>query len=164
LHAVKVILSLPPDRLAGTGPAQRHTVRVNLLRRAQFLVAAARRIQQAIVTARSQDQPVTSAIAGAVTTERRYLGQHVAASARRMQGAVAVDGLASVHGGILSWNTVKDSRTTAECLAAAGKNFKANRPPVLSDGTVAYPGAAHGSTCRCYPGPPRRDAPLLPSS
>jgi uncharacterized protein with gpF-like domain len=164
LHAVMVIVQWPPDRMEGTGPAQRWTVRANLLRRAQFLISAARRIQQAIVAARSQGQPVKAAIADAVTAERRFLAQHVAASARRMRAATAVDGLAAIHGGTLGWNTVKDKRTTPECLAAAGSNFKATRPPVLADGTVAYPGAAHGSTCRCYPGPPRHGAPLLPSS
>lgn len=159
-----LVASLPQEAMKGTGPAQRNAVRSNLLRRASFFLNAARRTQAAIVAARSQNQPVTGAVRDALAAEKRYLQQHLDASATRVKAAAAVDVLAAKHGNILGWNTVKDSHTTAECLDAADKNFKASRPPVLSDGTVAYPGGAHGSTCRCFPSAPHRGAKVLPSS
>jgi hypothetical protein len=157
-------LTWPQEAMEGTGPAQRWAIRANLVRRASFFLHAARRTQQAIVSARSQGKPVLAAVGDALTAEKRWLAQHIAASTARVKAAAAVDGLAAVHGDLLGWNTVVDSHTTAECLAAAGMNFKASRPPVLSDGTVAYPGGAHGSTCRCFPSAPHRGARVLPSS
>jgi len=156
--AAALVLSGPRDiPLKGPpGPAVRWAVRHNLLRKASFFLNAARRTQQAIKAARSQDQPATAAIRTALAAEKTYLGQHVAASAQRVQAASAVDGMAAKHGDLLGWNTVKDSRTTAECYEAAGKNFHAARPPA-----IGFPGATHPN-CRCYPGPPHPGAKVLP--
>lgn len=154
--AVTMVLQWPPDALEGTGPAQRHAIRQNLLRRAQFMLNAAKRTQQAIVSARSHNEPVMDAVADAVSAERRYLGQHIAASTGRVRVATAVDGMAAVHGNLIGWKTVKDSRTTAECYAADKHNFRADKPP-----RIGLPGATHPN-CRCTPVPPYRNAPVLP--
>ncbi len=66
--------------------------------------------------------------------------------------------MASAHGDLLGWNTVKDSRTTAECYAADKRNFRASMPPA-----IGYPGATHPN-CRCYPSAPFKGAKVLPSS
>jgi uncharacterized protein with gpF-like domain len=142
--------------MEGTGPAQRWAIRANLLRRASFLLNAARRTQQAIVAARSKDQPVMAAIRDALATEQRFMAQHVQASTGRVQAATAVDGMASTYGNLLGWKTVRDKRTTAECYAADKHNFHADRPPA-----IGYPGATHPN-CRCTPVPPFKNAPVLP--
>jgi hypothetical protein len=158
-----LVASWPHDAMEGTGPAQRWAIRQNLIRRASFFLAAARRVQAAIVAARSRDEPVLAAIRDALGRERQWMSQHIAASTQRVKAATAVDGMAAVHGDLLGWRATLDGRTTAECRKASGSNFHAGRPPVLSDGTVAFPGAVH-SRCRCIPVPPRRGAPVLPSS
>lgn len=154
--AAALVASWPHDTLEGTGPAQRWAVRQNYARRASFLLHAARRTQQAIVSARSKDQPVMAAIRDALAAEKRFMSQHIAASTQRVQAASAVDGMASTHGNLLGWNTVMDSRTTAECYAADKKNFHASRPPA-----IGYPGATHPN-CRCFPSAPFKGAPVLP--
>jgi len=161
--AAALVVSAPQDAVKATGPASRQVMRTNLLRRAQFVLAAARRTQQAVKAARSQDQPVMAAIRDALTIEKQYLSQHVAANAGRVEAASAVDAAAAKHGPLLGWLAVKDSHTTAECRGASGKNFRADRPPVLSDGTVAFPGTVHVH-CRCVPVGPFKGAPVLPSS
>jgi len=153
-----LMLSWPHEALEGTGPAQRWAVKAGLQRRASFFLHAARRVQAAIVAARSKDEPVMAAIRDALTAEKRYLGLHVEASRQRVAAAAAVDGMAATHGDLLSWNAVLDPRCTPECRAADGKSFHAGRPPA-----IGYPGTTHPK-CRCYPGPPHRDAPMLPSS
>jgi hypothetical protein len=160
--AIALIMQWPPDRLEGTGPAQRHAVRQNLVRRAQFLVHAAVRIQAAITGARSKDEPVMAAIRDAIAAERRFLSQHIAASTQRVRAASAVDGMAAVHGNLLGWQSAEDSNCTPGCAAASGKNFRADRPPII-EGSPAYPGTVHGATCRCRPVAPFKDAALLPS-
>jgi SPP1 gp7 family putative phage head morphogenesis protein len=150
-----LVASWPHEAMEGTGPAQRWAIRANLARRASFFLHAARRTQQAIVAARSKDQPVMAAIRDALTAEKRFMAQHIQASTGRVQAASAVDGMASTYGNLLGWNTVKDSRTTAECYAADGKSFYADNPPL-----IGYPGATHPN-CRCLPGPPRKGAPVL---
>ena len=153
--------SWPHEGLEGTGPAQRWAIRVNYLRRAQFFLAAARRVHAAIVAARSRDEPVLAAIRDALGSERRFMSQHVAACSQRVRAASAVDGMAAVHGDLLGWRATLDDRTTAECAKASGKNFRADRPPVLSDGTAAFPGTVH-SRCRCRPVAPFKGAAVLP--
>lgn len=157
-----LIASWPHEVMEGTGPAQRWAVKANLLRRAQFFLAAAKRTQQAIVAARSQDEPVIAAIRDALTTEKRFMGQHIAASTGRIQAASAVDGAASTYGPLLGWQAVKDKRCTPGCANASGKNFRADRPPIV-EGHPAFPGMVHGATCRCIPVAPFKGAKVLPS-
>jgi hypothetical protein len=151
-----LMLSWPQDVMEGTGPATHHMVRTNTLRRATFFLNACKRVQAAVIAARSKDEPVRPAIAAAIMIEKRYQAQQVAMAHQRLKAASAIDGLASTYGDLLGWNTVKDSRTTAECYAADRKNFRADRPPI-----IGFPGATHPN-CRCYPSRPFRDAAVLP--
>jgi hypothetical protein len=161
--ATALVLSWPQEAMEGTGPAQRWAVRANLVRRAGFLLNAGRRVQAALIAARSQNLPARGAIAGALAAEKRYLAQHVAASTGRVAAATAVDGMAAVHGNLLGWQALKDKRCTPGCAAASGRNFRADRPPVV-EGYPAYPGTVHGATCRCRPVAPFRGAALLPAA
>lgn len=162
LRAVATLmLSWPHEVMEGTGPAQRWAIRANLLRRAQFMLAACRRVQAAIVAARSRDDPVLPAIQDALTAERGYMSQHIAASGQRVTAATRVDGMASTYGNVLGWQAVKDSKCTPGCRRASGRNFRADRPPMI-EGHPSLPGAVHGSTCRCLPVPPFKDAPVMP--
>jgi hypothetical protein len=157
LRAVAALmLSWPPAVLEGTGPASRWAVRTNALRRAAFFLHACRRVQAAISAARARNEPVMEAVREALAAERRFMSQQIAASLKRTEAASAVDGAAAMHGPLLGWNAVLDSRTTAECRAADGKSFSADRPPL-----IGYPGTVH-SRCRCWPGPPRKGALILP--
>jgi hypothetical protein len=151
-----LILSWVPDSMEGTGPATHWAIRTNAQRRAQYFLAACKRVQAAAVDARSKGEPVKDAILAAIATERRYLTQMAAMAHQRVKAASAVDGLAAMHGDLLGWNSVLDPRCTPECRAANGKSFYADRPPL-----IGYPGASHPG-CRCFPGPPRRGAPVLP--
>lgn len=161
LRAVCVLMmSWPQDTLEGTGPAQRHAIRTNSLRRAQFLLSACKRVQAAITAARSQGTPVLDAIRKALALERRWLGLHVQMSDRRIRAASAVDGLAGTYGNILGWNAIIDQATTPGCRAANGSNFRADRPPVI-EGNPSLPGAVH-ERCRCWASGPHKGAPILP--
>jgi SPP1 gp7 family putative phage head morphogenesis protein len=151
-----LVMSWPQDVLEGTGPATRWAVRTNALRRAQFLLAACRRVQQAIVAARSHGEPVRQALKDALAAEKRYMAQHIAASQQRITATTRIDSAASQYGNLLSWNAVLDPRCTPECRAADGKSFYADNPPA-----IGYPGTTHPN-CRCFPGPPRRGAAILP--
>ena len=161
LSAVAALaLSWPHGVLEATGPASRWAIRTNLLRRAQFFLSACQRVQQAIVAARSKNQPVMDAVRAAITAEQRFMGQHVAMSRRRVSAGSAVDGMAATYGNLLGWNAVIDAATTYGCRHANGRNFYADHPPVV-EGSPALPGAVHGR-CRCFAGPPRRGARVLP--
>src|ERR1039458_5784684 len=107
-----LVLSWPHDVLEGTGPASRWAIRTNLLRRAQFFLSACQRVQQAIVAARSKNQPVMDAVRAAITAEQRYMSQMIAMAQRRVSAASAVDGAASTYGDLLGWNAVIDAATT----------------------------------------------------
>jgi hypothetical protein len=67
---------------------------------------------------------------------------------QRELAAARVDSAAMLYGRLLGWNTVVDSHTTPDCLAADGRNFYADKMP-----RIGYPGTVH-ATCRCYPGQP----------
>ena len=157
LSAVAALaLSWPHGVLEATGPASRWAIRTNLLRRAQFFLSACQRVQQAIVAARSKNQPVMDAVRAAITAEQRYMTAHLAASQQRVSASSAVDGMAATYGNLLGWNAVIDPRCTPECKAANHKNFYADRPPA-----IGYPGTTHPN-CRCFPSKPFRGAPVLP--
>jgi uncharacterized protein with gpF-like domain len=133
-------------------------IRLNALRRAQFTVMAARRLTSSILTARSRGQTARQALAEALPRERRYFGQHIEAAWQRARAAAQVDSTAASYGPVLGWYTVRDRRTSAECLAANGKNFRADVMPA-----IGWPGAVHNH-CRCYPGPPVPGARMLSST
>lgn len=155
-----LVASWPHEVMEGTGPATRWAVRANLSRRASFFLHAAKRVQQAVTAARSQGQPLGAAARDALGDERRFMSQHIAASTQRIAAASAVDGMAAMNGNLLGWLAVKDKRCTPGCAWASGKNFRADRPPVI-EGHPSLPGAVHGASCRCRPVPPFRDAPVM---
>jgi hypothetical protein len=156
--ALSVTMSMPPEAKGFYGPATSNIVRLNLLRRAQFTVASARRVQGALRDARSSDKPLGQALAQAVTAERRYYGQHLLASWGRDNAAARVDSQAMQSGRLLGWYTVNDSHTSAECRAANRHNFYADQMPA-----IGYPGMVHPH-CRCLPGPPVPGAPMVGSN
>jgi hypothetical protein len=71
--------------------------------------------------------------------------------------------MAAVHGNLLGWQATKDPKCTPGCAFSSGKNFRADRPPIV-EGHPSYPGAVHGSSCRCVPVAPFKGAKVLPSS
>ncbi|MGH3303261.1 MAG: hypothetical protein ACRDOK_16585 [Streptosporangiaceae bacterium] len=156
--ALDAVMTSPPERREGIGAASSAIARLNLMRRAQFTVAAARRITADLKQARSQGTSLRAALAAGVSRERRYFGQHLDAIQQRTQAAALVDSKAADFGDLLGWYTVRDKHTSAECLAAGGKNFYASTMPL-----IGYPGGVHPH-CRCYPGRPHTGAALLPSA
>lgn len=155
--ALGVVMSFPPDRSGAPGPATLNMIRQNELRRAQFLVNCAYRLEQDIRRGDALGLDPRQVLDAAVARERRYLAQHAEAIWGRAQAGARVDSAASLYGPLLGWNTVLDRHTSAECKAADGKNFRADQVPL-----IGYPGSAHPH-CRCYPGPPHPGAALLPS-
>lgn len=106
------------------------------LMRARYLVAAARRLTQALLDRAPFD--------AALRQERRYLDQHRTAGRNRARAAAELDRVATEAGPWLRWHTVIDSRTDAECLALDGTVFTLDNLP---GGLI--PGAVH-ARCRCY--------------
>lgn len=99
--------------------------------RAQYILAAARRLTAAISSDRFD---------AALAAEQKYLAAHVKAGQNRRAAAKRVDDLGT-H--VLVWRTVMDEKTTPECAAMDGRLFMASNPP---GGMI--PGAVH-SRCRC---------------
>lgn len=156
--ALSVVMGMPPESKGFYGPATSTIARLNLMRRAQFTVASARRVQQSLIGARSAGTPLSRALADAVTRERRYYGQHLLASWGRDNAAARVDSQAMTSGRLLGWYTVLDSHTSAECRAANRHNFYADQMP-----RIGYPGMVHPA-CRCLPGPPVPGVPMVGAS
>ena len=153
-------LSMPLPVMEGTGPASRFAVRTNTLRRAQFFLAAAQRVQAAADKAKAHGEPVIPAVQKAALAEQRFFGQHVTMGTKRITAASAVDGMASTYGNLLGWNAILDDRTTPGCRAANGKNFLADDPPVV-EGAPSLPGAVH-LQCRCWATQAHPGAPVMP--
>jgi hypothetical protein len=150
-----VVLGHPPEATGISGPATERIWRLNLIRRAQYVVAAVLRLHREVDGAVSRgENPLTALLAG-VERERRYYALHLLAGWNRMDAAARVDTAVMQVGLLLGWNTVIDSHTSPECLAANGHNFRADHMP-----KIGYPGAVHPH-CRCYAGPPRPGANLL---
>jgi len=129
--------------------------------RAMYLVAAADRLALAGGLGASPKQ------AAAQAQEARYFLRHLEAEDRRMRSAALQDTAALLNADretpstdraeLLNWRAVMDDRTTFECRMADGKNFRADKMPL-----VGWPGAVHVH-CRCSAGPEVPGAPLLPS-
>lgn len=151
--ALDIVMAMPPATEGFFGPATAEITRLNLMRRAQFTVACALRLQQAFGRRRSGQS--ASAFARQLADERRYYGQQLMAGWGRSQAAAHVDSASMEHGPLLGWYTVDSPTTTADCQAAAGHNFYADRMP-----PIGYPGMVHPG-CRCQPGPPFPGAPLV---
>jgi hypothetical protein len=158
LVALTVVMEMPPEQTGAVGSATLNASRTNLIRRAQFALNASRRLTSDVVEARSRGEGIRQALAAGMARERRYFGQHRDAIWQRAQAAMNVDMAAWNYGDLLGWRTVLDSRTSADCRAANGANFYASSPPL-----IGYPGSVHPH-CRCYAGPPRIGARMLPSA
>ena len=137
----------------GTNEVMEETIRTNLIRRAQYLLNAARRLQHEADDQKSlpgnSKLSVTKAIVESLKTEARYYQLHLQASRARELGASKVDIAAALHGTKLGWYAVVDDRTTKDCLQANGKNFYTTKRPV-----IGWPGVGPHMNCRCYAGPP----------
>src|SRR5262249_5804239 len=129
--AIEVVMSMPPDRQGISGSATGRVARLNLLRRAQFAVSAGRRITADLRSARSRGIPLSQALLGGITRERRYFGQHILAIWQRQRAAAQADSAAMTLGRLLGWHTVLDNHTSAECRAANGKNFNVDQMPLI---------------------------------
>lgn len=153
-----VAMDSPPPVTGVVGHASEQTSRQNLLRRAQFVVSAGKRLAGDIRQARAQGKPVSAALLDGLARERRYYSMHVAAMWNRATAAGKTDMAALEHGDLLGWLAVmNDRKTSPECRAASGKNFRASAMP-----KIGYPGSVHPH-CRCMPVAPWPGAPLLPS-
>lgn len=104
--------------------------------RAQYLLAAARRLSAALAG---------GTYAAALIMERRYLQMHVVVGRGRRAAARAVDAVAEKHPNrLLVWHTQQDTRVESRCAALEGRLFTVGNPP-----GGEYPGAVH-PRCRCY--------------
>ncbi|NMH98900.1 phage minor head protein [Pseudonocardia acidicola] len=129
------------------GPAQRAQDRLNLTRRSQYLVNAARRVYATVQAGKT--------IAEAIAAERGHFDAHRLMQQRRQTAGAAMDAAAQEHGPVLGWNAVLDGKTDAVCAALDGKNFSITHPP-----KAGLPGAVH-PFCRCTAGPPHPGAPVV---
>lgn len=154
---LRVVMTTPPGLTGAWGPATLTTERLNLMRRSQFVVSAARRVTADLVSARSHGRPLSAQLVASVTRERRYYAQHLMAVWQRSNAGAAADSAAMTYGLLLGWHAKADGHTSRECLAANGRNFYADHMPL-----IGYPGAVHPH-CRCQPGPPFPGARLVPS-
>jgi len=155
MAALQVVMDRPPDRTGFYGPATAQIARLNLIRRAQFMVNSSRRFNETLARVAAGGADPRELLAQ-MAAERRYYGQHQEAVWNRMQAAAVVDSRVMDYGPLLGWYSVNDRRTSLECRRANRHNFRADDMP-----SIGFPGAVHPH-CRCWPGPPIRGAALLP--
>lgn len=136
--AMRLIEQTPTARTRTQGPAAQLVAAGESTYRAAYLLAAAGRVQEAVAAGKTLEE--------ALAAEARNTDAHLAAQANRAKTAAAVDKAAARYrSGLLGWKAVMDSRTSAECRAANGKNFSITAPPA-----IGFPGAVHPH-CRCRP-------------
>jgi len=158
-EAVELLFSIPQVRglvrlspRAGAHAATHAVYRLNVMRRASYLVQASRRL----TTAKRGGQ---EALSRALVVERRWLQAHLAAQAQRQTVGDQVAAVARRQerqakkdqtdwNGLLGWYAVNDERTSSECRKADGRNFDPKQVPL-----IGFPGSVHVH-CRCKPGPP----------
>ena len=88
LGAVLTMVTKHPRPATGvTGAASAQVSRMNAARRAQYVVAATKRIQAAVAEARAKGVPEDEAFAAALATEQRYYELHLDAIASRAYAA-----------------------------------------------------------------------------
>lgn len=151
------VMASPPPVTGIIGAASEQSARMNAARRAQYVLAATRRVIVAARDARAKGQPAGDAIRAQIAREQRYYSQHQAAMWNRAAAAGKTDMAALEHGNLLGWLTKFDDRTSAECRAAHGKNYYASAMP-----DIGFPGSVH-PRCRCLPSAPWPGGKLLPS-
>lgn len=158
LGAVLTMVTEHPVPVPGaSGAASAQVSRMNAARRAQFVIAASKRVLGAARDARAKGEPVPAAIAGQLARERQFYAQHRAAMRNRADAAGETDKAAAKHGNLLGWLAKNDDRTSPECAAASGKNYYASHMP-----EIGFPGAVHPN-CKCMPVAPWPGGKLLPS-
>jgi len=156
--ALQIVMSMPPEATGIAGPATAQVSYLNQVRRGQMVLSIGRRLTGDMRSARSNGKSALRALLDGVTRERRYFGMHRDAIWSRAKAAMAVDMAAMEHGLLLGWMTHRDDRVTPDCLAADGKNFRADQMPL-----IGFPGTVHAK-CRCTPVGPFPGAPMLPSA
>jgi len=131
--------------LPGDGPATRGAMAREPVYDAWFLLNTARRVQERMAAGKNAED--------AIRPERQYVEQRERARVERRKAAETVDAEARQPGQlrvdgrvVLAWRAHNDDRTTWECVAADGRWFYADTPPL-----IGYPGMPHGGTCRCVP-------------
>lgn len=161
LGAVLTLVTEHPHPVTGViGPASAQVSRMNAARRAQYVMAASKRVLGAAREARAHGTSVKDAVAGQLARERRFFEQHQAAMWFRAAAAGKIDMAVAVHGDLLGWYAVRgDGRTTPDCKAADKHNFYVSRPP-----DIGLPGIGPHFGCRCEPGPPWPGGKLLAGS
>lgn len=160
LGAVLGMVLAQPHPVTGViGPASEQTSRMNAARRAQYVLAASKRVLGAARQARAKGESVTGAVRQQMARERKFFEQHQAAMWQRATAAGKIDLEAAVHGPLLGWYAKHDKRTTAECLKADRHNFYVTRPP-----DIGLPGIGPHAGCRCEAGPPWPNGKLLAGS
>ena len=151
--ALGIVMGMPPDAEGFHGPAGAQVARLNLARRAMFLVASIFRL--------NGDDSLIRAGASrglwqdSLDRERRFYGQQLVAGWWRTRAGAQVDSASMMFGRRLGWYAVRDSRTSPECRAAHGRNFYADAMP-----RIGFPGMVH-PRCRCLPGTPFPGAALV---
>jgi hypothetical protein len=156
--ALQIVMSMPPEATGIAGPATAQVAYLNQVRRGQMVVSIGRRITGDLRSAVSAGKNPLRALLDGVERERRYFGMHRDAIWSRAKAAMAVDMAVLDHGLLLGWQTYRDDHTTPDCLAADGKNFRADSMPL-----IGFPGTVHAK-CRCKPVGPFPGAPMLPSA
>jgi hypothetical protein len=151
------VMASPPPVTGVIGAASAQTSRMNTARRAQYVLAASKRVLGAARDARAKGEPVGAAFRDALATERRYYLMHLAAMKNRAAAAGETDKAAAKYGDLLGWNAVLDGHTSPECRSANGWNYYASSMP-----DIGYPGGVHDS-CRCSPSAPHPGGKLLPA-
>ena len=132
--AARLVLAWSDPTTEPHGAAGARMQRLNIQRRAQYLLAAARRITRQLGPDRSRE-----AVVKALQAERRYWQQHVYAGQKREQAAATSDSVAAQDGvqqptdtrgrvgTVLGWMARMDDRTTAECRAVMQEFFRTRR-------------------------------------
>ncbi|MDP9437677.1 MAG: hypothetical protein M3P49_02875, partial [Actinomycetota bacterium] len=137
--AAALALASPPSLKPGAGELELRASLENVLVRGFYVVAAARRLSEAVRG--TSDAPVRERLSKAVRTERGHLSAHIKARAKNLEGARKTDRARELYGDVLSWNH-GETRTPADPrldhLSADGKNFDVRRGPPVSTG--AWPG------------------------
>lgn len=156
---LNMVMQQPPPVTGVIGTASEQVARMNAARRAQYVIAAAKRVKAAEAQARAKGESVEAARAAALETEKRYYQAHQKAMWDRSAAAGRIDMEAATHGPLLGWLAIRDARVTAECKSASGKNFYVDNPPY-----IGLPGIGPHSGCRCQAVPPWPGGKLLPGS
>ncbi len=140
------------------GPARRHEDEMACAWLALYVIAACRRLAKAALLGEA-------ALAQAWQREQVWFQAQKRAEERRLRAATLQDMTAVMNSdrpgaeqGLLGWRAVIDGATTPECRWANGKNFRADRMPL-----IGFPGAVH-PRCRCSAGPMVPGAALIPSA